>query len=78
MNSDQIYTIVIITSIVVLATLLLLLAFQRVILALNSVRLQVAQSVVPKFLQISPDTNSLVELAIEVWRLNNRLEKIEA
>lgn len=32
-------------------------------------------SVEPKFLDLSPSTNSLVELAVEVWRIEKRMAK---
>lgn len=75
MSHNQIYLVVIVVSAILLATLVLLLAFQRLLLAINTIRLQVARSVEPKFLEISPEANSLVDLAIEVWRLQKRLEK---
>ena len=78
MNHDQIYTLVILSFIIIAVALALLLALQRIIMALKDVRLQVAQSVVPKFIKISPETNNLVELAIEIWRLKKRLEKVES
>lgn len=77
MNHSQIYLFIIILTAVMLATLVLLLAFQRILIAIRTVRLQVAHSVEPKYLEISVEANSLVELAIEVWRLKKRLEKAE-
>jgi hypothetical protein len=78
MNQGQIYTIIIVVTAITIAALILLMAFQRILIAISRVRLQVAHSVEPKFLEISVDANSLVELAIEVWRLKKRLEKAEA
>jgi len=78
MNQGQIYTIVIIVAAITASTLVLLMALQRLLIAISRVRIQVAHSVEPKFLEISVDANSLVELAIEVWRLKKRLEKAEA
>ena len=78
MNKGQIYTVVIIVAAITVATLVLLMAIQRLLIVISRVRLQVAHSVEPKFLEISVDANSLVELAIEVWRLKKRLEKAEA
>jgi hypothetical protein len=78
MNHDQTITIVSIATLIIIVSLLLYLVLQRIIVAIQGVRLQIAQSVVPKFIQISPETNNLVELGIEVWRLKKRLEKIES
>lgn len=78
MNQGQIYLVVIVVAAIIIATLVLLMAFQRILLAISTIRLQVAQSVEPKFLEISPETNSLVDLAIEVWRLQKRLEKAQS
>lgn len=38
---------------------------------------RIKQSVVPKFLEILPSTNEIADLAIELWRLDKRLIKIE-
>lgn len=35
----------------------------------------IKNTVEPKFLDLSPSTNSLIELAIEVWRIEKRLAK---
>jgi len=78
MNQEQTITVITIATLIIMVSLVLYLALQRIVLALQSVRLQIVQSVVPKFIQISPETNSLVELGIEVWRLKKRLEKIES
>ncbi|MDB5184373.1 MAG: hypothetical protein JWN38_181 [Candidatus Saccharibacteria bacterium] len=77
MNHSQIYLIIIVVVAIIIATVLILLAFQRLLVAISTVRLQVARSVEPKFLEISPETNNLVDLAIEVWRLQKRLEKAQ-
>ena len=77
MSHGQIYIIIIILTAVTMATLVILLAFQRILIAIHTVRLQVAHSVEPKFLDISVEANNLVELAIEVWRPKKRLEKAE-
>jgi len=77
MNHSQIYLIIIVVAVVVVATALALMAFQRLLLAIGTIRLQVARSVEPQFLEISPEANNLVDLAIEVWRLQKRLEKAQ-
>ena len=35
----------------------------------------IKNTVEPKFLDLSPSTNSLIELAVEVWRIEKRLAK---
>jgi hypothetical protein len=78
MQNLQIYALVLIASIILLAILALLLVLQRMGIAINGVKMQITQSVAPRFLQISPDVNTLADLAIEVWRLKNRIEKVES
>lgn len=38
---------------------------------------QIRESVQTKFIDISPSTKSLVEVAVEVWRLEKRTSKVE-
>jgi ABC-type phosphate transport system auxiliary subunit len=76
MNNDYIIPLTIITAVIILAAVMLVLVLNRILLSINRVRLQVAQSVVPKFIDLSPTTNSMVELGVEVWRLQKRLEKL--
>lgn len=38
---------------------------------------RIKQSILPKTLTISPPTHDIADLAIELWRLDKRLSKIE-
>lgn len=43
---------------------------------LADIRKEILYSVAPKFLEISVEVNDLAELAIDYWRLENRMNKI--
>lgn len=67
-------------SIVIIVLILLLIAalvFNGRILNFNFRLLNknIRDSVQPKFIDISPNTQSLIDMAIEVWRLEKRLSK---
>lgn len=40
------------------------------------IRDEIQSSVTPRFLQITPETESIIELAIETWRMEQRLGKV--
>lgn len=42
------------------------------------IRDEIRSSVTPHFVQLSPDTESIVELAIEIWRIEQRVAKAES
>lgn len=43
---------------------------------LAEIRKEIMYSVAPKFLEISVEVNDLAELAIDYWRLENRMNKV--
>lgn len=70
----------IVLSIIILLILLILtgaLVYGFKLLRSYSIQLNknIKNAVEPKFLDLSPSTNSLIELATEVWRLEKRLSK---
>lgn len=65
--------IIILLIIVVILVLLLNTKVQR--LYFNLLNKQIKDSVQTKFIDISPNTQSVVEVAIEVWRIEKRLNK---
>lgn len=55
----------------------------KIMMEMSEIRLQILETrkdiqsaVAPKFLDISPNTKDIVDLAIEIWRLEQRLSKI--
>lgn len=74
MNITAWLSVVIILLIIALTLIVLLLAkvLTRNFLLLNK---QIKDSVQTKFIDISPSTQNIVEVAIEVWRLEKRLNK---
>jgi hypothetical protein len=73
---DNNYQFVAIISVLIIVVVVVLLALEKLYAAILTVRKQITQSVVPKFIDISPSTSSLVDLGVEVWRLQRRLEKL--
>lgn len=45
-------------------------------LQLYEVRKDIQSVIAPKFLTVSPETNDLIELAIDMWRLESRFNKM--
>ena len=45
-------------------------------LQISKIREDIQYAVVPKFLEISSETNDLVELAIELWRMEQRIRRV--
>jgi hypothetical protein len=62
--------------VLILIVVVMLLAIEKLYKAILKVRIQIAQSIVPKFIDLSPSTNNIVDLGVEVWRLQKRLEKL--
>jgi uncharacterized membrane protein YgaE (UPF0421/DUF939 family) len=57
---DNNYQFVVIISVLIIVAVIVLLALEKLYVATLTVRKQITQSVVPKFIDISPSTNSLV------------------
>lgn len=71
-------TIVLFLALILLTTALLGLVINNAKLSEKQFKLlnkSIQDSVKPKFLDLSPSTNNLVELAVEVWRIEKRLAK---
>lgn len=78
-------TLVLILSIITLA-LLFLVFYQTLRIAkitdlnkaANLISQQITHSVEPKFLKISPEVGDLTALAVEVWRIEQRLNRVSS
>lgn len=77
---SNIVTILLIAAVVFLGLILLsaLALFFRVRQGFLSVKSEIMHSVIPRSLTISPQTSDIADLAIELWRLEKRLSKVEA
>jgi hypothetical protein len=71
------YQFIAIISVLIIVVVVVLLALEKLYAAILSIRKQISQTIEPKFIDVSPSTSSLVDLGIEAWRLQNRLEKIK-
>ena len=70
-------------NIIIIALLLIIIVTalfvsRMILMSFNTTNKVIRDAVEPKFIEISPNTSYLVELAVEVWRLGNRLEKISS
>jgi len=48
----------------------------KILVEVAETRKDIESSVTPKFLEVSPQVKDLIELSIEIWRLESRLNKI--
>lgn len=67
---------IVIVTLLIITILTILFISQRILMSFNITNKVIRDSVEPKFIEISANTSYLVELAVEIWRLGNRLEKI--
>ncbi|HEY4963401.1 MAG TPA: hypothetical protein VIH90_01765 [Candidatus Saccharimonadales bacterium] len=74
MNSTTILYVIILL-ILLLLTVGIVLGFKLLRSYFIQLNKNIKNTVEPKFLDLSPSTSSLVELAIEVWRVEKRLAK---
>jgi hypothetical protein len=65
-----------IIALLVIVIVIILFMFQNFSLALNNLNKNIKNSVEPKFIEVSQNASYLIEHAIEIWRLNKRLEKV--
>jgi hypothetical protein len=68
-------------AIVVLLLIIILMSsfmFRKILVLFNKTNKIIRSSVEPKFIEINPATTNLVELAVDIWRLGNRLEKVSS
>lgn len=54
---------------------LLLSEVSNIISAISETRKDIESAVTPKFIDVSPQLKDLIELTIEIWRLENRINK---
>ena len=76
MNASNNYQFIILVAVLALIVAMLLVFYRKLISFYESIKKNIHDSVEPKFIDISPSTSNLTDLAIEVWRLGKRLEKV--
>ena len=76
MNTKNNYQFIILIAVLALIVAILLVFYRKLISFYESIKKNIHDSVEPKFIDVSTSTSNLTDLAIEVWRLGKRLEKI--
>lgn len=67
----QLYGYIIVTLFIIVVTICIVHFSKK----LDAIRTEIRSSVQPRFIQYSPEVKNLVELAKEIWRLDQRLVK---
>lgn len=47
----------------------------EILVQISNTRNDIESAVVPKFLEVSPQLKDLIELSVEIWRMENRINK---
>jgi hypothetical protein len=73
------FTLIIIVVIALISFCFLLFLFLKKINSINSkvfdIHKEIKFAIAPKFLDISPQMNNLIEHAIDIWRIENRINR---
>lgn len=75
MNNTEQIMLILVLILVLLILLCMIVLIQAVIRGFSSVTRQIKQSIIPRSLTLSPATEDVADMAIELWRLEKRLSK---
>lgn len=75
MNNNEQTMLILILILVLLILLCMIVLIQAISRGFSSITRQIKQSIIPRSLTISPATEDVADMAVELWRLEKRLSK---